>query len=87
MNEHDIKSEIINTCIVNALRLDEESRMLIVEKITQNVSEENRKKLFSLFNVSQAEGEPCQIHSTDTWGKCFKCGEQVFSKGYDGNGG
>jgi len=57
MNEHDIKSEIINTCIVNALRLDEESRILIVEKITQNISEENRKKLFSLFSVSNTKGK------------------------------
>lgn len=49
--DRNTQVEIVNTCIVNALRIDEEHRMMIIEKITQNLTDENRAKLLRLFSV------------------------------------
>lgn len=33
--------------------------------------------------LGDVSGSVCGIHSTDWYGKCFKCGEQVFNRNYD----
>jgi hypothetical protein len=45
----DEKVEIVNICIVNALRIEEEYRMMIIEKLTQNLTHENRARLLMLL--------------------------------------
>lgn len=46
--EGNTQGEIVNICIVNALRLDEEHRMMILEKLMQSLSNEGKKKLSEL---------------------------------------
>ncbi len=37
------------------------------------------KEILSLFSVVWQSKQLCEgLHSTDFYGKCFKCGEQVF---------
>lgn len=55
------KVEVVNICIVNALRIDEDHRMMILEKITQNLTAENRVKLLRLLHdVGQREQLVCE---------------------------
>jgi hypothetical protein len=49
--DKDTQVEVVNICIVNALRIDEDHRMMILEKLTQNLTDENRDKLLRLLNV------------------------------------
>jgi DNA polymerase IIIc chi subunit len=49
--DRDTQVEVVNICIVNALRIDEEHRMMILEKLTQNLTDENRTKLLRLLDV------------------------------------
>ena len=39
------QNEATNLCIVHALRLDEEHQMMVLNKLTQNLSEENKSKI------------------------------------------
>lgn len=45
------QKEIVNICIVNALRIDEEHRFMIIGKLVQNLSLENKNKLLKILNV------------------------------------
>jgi hypothetical protein len=48
------KAEIVNILIVNAIRyLDEEHRLMLIDKITQNMSEGGREKLGAIFEKNQ----------------------------------
>ena len=39
------------------------------------------KKILLLFSVSGQSEQLCRdLHSTDWYGKCFKCGKQVFER-------
>jgi hypothetical protein len=49
--DRDTQVEVVNICIVNALRIEEEHRMMILEKLMQSLTDENRAKLLRLFNV------------------------------------
>ena len=49
--DRETQVEVVNICIVNALRIDEDHRMMILEKLTQNLTNENRSKLLRLLNV------------------------------------
>ena len=58
--DREKKVEVVNICIVNALRIDEDHRMMILEKITQNLTAENRVKLLRLLHdVGQREQLVC----------------------------
>ena len=62
--DRDIQVEVVNICIVNALRIDEEHRMMILEKLTQKLTDENRAKLLRLLDVvGRSEQSPL-------WHKC-----------------
>jgi hypothetical protein len=50
--DRETQVEVVNICIVNALRIDEDHRMMIIEKLTQNLTDENRTKLLRLLDVS-----------------------------------
>ena len=77
--DRNTQVEIVNTCIVNALRIDEEHRMMIIEKITQNLTDENRAKLLRLLNVVATEGKlplsKCCNEEMKSMRYCTKCQE------------
>jgi formylmethanofuran dehydrogenase subunit E len=59
--DREKKVEVVNICIVNALRIDEDHRMMIIEKITQNLTAENRVKLLRLLHdVGRSEQLVCE---------------------------
>ena len=58
--DREKKVEVVNICIVNALRIDEDHRMMILEKLIQSVSDENKEKLLRLLHdVGQREQLVC----------------------------
>lgn len=73
--------DVVNICIVNALRLDEDHRMMIIEKLTQNLTYENRHKLLILLDVDSQAEQLCQCHDPMTQTnvitgelECYYCG-------------
>jgi formylmethanofuran dehydrogenase subunit E len=59
--DREKKVEVVNICIVNALRIDEDHRMMILEKLIQSVSDENKEKLLRLLHdVGQREQLVCE---------------------------
>lgn len=63
--DRNTQAEVVNICIVNALRIDEDHRMMILEKLTQNLTNENRTKLLRLLDVvGQSEQLPCDHEFT-----------------------
>ena len=44
------------------------------------LAEEYAKSLQFLQSCVVWQSEQCVIHSTDWYGKCFKCNEQVFTR-------
>jgi hypothetical protein len=79
----DTQVEVVNTCIVNALRIDEEHRMMILEKLTQNLTDENRAKLLRLLDVvGRSEQLACfhpydKVYQSETECYCEKCGKDL----------
>lgn len=47
--KREIQAEVVNVCIVNALRLDDDHRMMLLEKLTQRMTDEHREKLINLI--------------------------------------
>ena len=60
----------------SGLRTDRNHR---IDLYLSDVLEEYRTELLNIHVVSKTEGKLCEgICSTDWFGKCFKCGKQVF---------
>ena len=85
--DREKKVEVVNICIVNALRIDEEHRMMILEKLIQSVSDENKEKILRLLgDVGQSDQLKCPECKLDYdkeeiemfRGLCESCRDRVF---------
>jgi len=77
--DRETQVEVVNICIVNALRIDEDHRMMIIEKLTQNMTDENRSKLLRLLGVvERSEQFYCVSSDALVYGnQCEKwCGDE-----------